>query len=45
MNNNRINKDEKWIYVKWYIHWRTGKKMIASDYGYKAWKFPRKRKK
>ena len=30
-------------YVKWYTHYRTGKLMKASDYGYKAWPFGRKK--
>lgn len=29
-------------YVTWYRHYRTGKIMIASEYGYKAWPFGRK---
>lgn len=35
------NKDRG--YVKRYRHYRTGKLMIASDYGYKAWPFGRKK--
>lgn len=33
-------------FVTRYIHYRTGKEMIASDYGYKAWPFgPGKKRK
>jgi hypothetical protein len=28
-----------------YRHYRTGKLMVASDYGYHAWPFGRRRKK
>lgn len=45
MENKRTYEDEHWNFVKWYIHWKTGKKMVASDYGYEAWKFPKKSKK
>jgi hypothetical protein len=24
-------------FIKKYRHWRTGKLMVASEYGYKAW--------
>jgi len=30
-------------YVTWYVHHWTGKLMKASDYGYKAWPFGRKK--
>ena len=30
-------------FVTWYIHYRTGKKMIASEYGYAAWPFGRRK--
>jgi hypothetical protein len=26
-------------FVRWYRHWKTGKLMVAEDYGYKAWPF------
>ena len=32
------------IFCTKYIHYRTKKLMIASDYGYKAWHFLSKRK-
>jgi hypothetical protein len=44
-NNTKCYSDDDYIYVKWYIHWRTGKKMVASDYGYDAWRFRKKPKK
>lgn len=28
-------------YCTVYKHWRTGKLMVAKDYGYKAWPFGR----
>jgi hypothetical protein len=31
-------------FVTEYVHWRTKKMMRASDYGYKAWPFGKKRK-
>lgn len=44
-NSNYSWSDDDYIYVKWYIHWRTGKKMIAKDYGYEAWRFKKAKKK
>jgi hypothetical protein len=26
-------------FVTWYVHYLTGKVMVAADYGYKAWPF------
>lgn len=34
-----------YVYAKYYVHWKTGKKMIASDYGYECWRFLKKDKK
>jgi hypothetical protein len=42
-DNLPANKEYTWC--KQYIHYRTGKLMIASDYGYKAWPFGGKKKK
>ena len=29
----------RWVYCRSYRHYRSGKLMIASDYGYEAWAF------
>jgi hypothetical protein len=29
----------RWLYVKSYRHYKTGKVMVATDYGYVAWRF------
>ena len=39
------NKDPQFVYVKVYKHYRTGKLMIASEYGYTSWRFLNKKKK
>jgi hypothetical protein len=33
------NTDPKIVFIKSYRHYRTGKIMIASEYGYTSWKF------
>jgi hypothetical protein len=32
------------VFVKAYTHYRTGKTMVAKDYGYTSWRFLTKKK-
>jgi hypothetical protein len=36
--------DRKVVFVKSYKHYRTGKVMIAAEYGYVSWRFLLKKK-
>lgn len=29
----------RWVFCKWYRHWRSKKLMVAEEYGRKAWCF------
>jgi hypothetical protein len=40
-NNGNGNGDDG--YVAYYRHYKTGKLMIPSEYGYKAWRFRKKK--
>lgn len=39
MSAKNSKKPKRPRFVKWYRHYRTGKIMVAEDYGYKAWPF------
>jgi hypothetical protein len=43
--NNASKGPPQYVFVKSYKHYRTGKLMIASEYGYTCWRFLSKKKK
>lgn len=36
--------DRRWVCVPQYVHYRTGKLMVAKEYGYDCWRFPVRKK-
>ena len=38
--NKKCNRCGGIVFITKYRHYRTGKLMIASDYGYRAWPLP-----